>query len=307
MRRVGFLACAETLPGTEPRRGDAFEHDLEVAALRPAFAAAGMELVEIDWCAPLERFDGLDAVLLGTAWDYQDRAKEFLARLETLEARGVSVCNPPEVVRWNIDKRYLQALAEAGATVVPTAWHDDPGRAEVEAAMDAFGTARVVVKRQVGAGGLGQHSFTGETLPDPSWRMDRPAMIQPFLPAILSEGEFTFVFVNGRFSHGVNKRAAAGEYRIQSLFGGSETRYEPGAADLATAEAVVAALPFPDLLYARVDMVRLPCGDLAVMECELIEPYLYPEQGPDLGERLAAALASRLWGAAACIGGGQSP
>ena len=294
MRRVGFLACAETLPGDTPRRGDAFEHDLEVAALRPAFAAAGVELVEIDWRAPIEAFGGLTAALLGTAWDYQDRAEEFLARLEALEARGVAVCNPPAVVRWNADKRYLRALAEAGATVVPTRWHGDPGRAEIEAAMDAFATTRVVVKRQVGAGGLGQHSFTRGALPDAGWRMGRPAMIQPFLPAILSEGEFTFVFVDGRFSHGVNKRATAGEYRIQSLFGGSETPYAPTAAELATAQSVVAALPFPDLLYARVDMVRLPGGELAVMECELIEPYLYPEQGPELGERLAKALVERL-------------
>ena len=298
MRRVGFLACAETLPqehgGAEERRGDAFEHDLEVAALRPAFGAAGMELVEIDWRAPLEAFEGMAAVLLGTAWDYQDHAEAFLARLEALEARGIAVCNPPDAVRWNADKRYLRALAEAGATVVPTMWHDDPGRAAIEAAMDAFGTARVVVKRQVGAGGLGQHSFTRDAMPDADWRMGRPAMIQPFLPAILSEGEFSFVFVDGRFSHGVNKRAAVGEYRIQSLFGGSEQPYAPASHDLARAEAVIAALPFPDLLYARVDMVRLSTGELAVMECELIEPYLYPEQGPELGERLARAVAKRL-------------
>ena len=34
--------------------------------------------------------------------------------------------------------------------------------------------------------------------------------------------------------------------------------------------------------------------DLLLMEAELIEPYLYPEQGPQLGERLAAAVAKRL-------------
>lgn len=292
--RVGFLACAGTLPGVEPRRGDAFEHDLEVAALRPALEARGMELVEIDWRTPIERFDGLDGVLLGTAWDYQDSAPEFVARLEALAARGIAVCNPPDVVRWNIDKRYLAELADRGATTVPTLWHDRAGRAEVEAAMAHFGTDRVVAKRRVGAGASGQHSFTRDALPGADWRMDRPAMIQPFLPAIVEEGEFTFVFVDGRFSHGVNKRAAQGDYRIQSLFGGSEIDYDPAPADLARAEAVLAALPFPDLLYARIDMVRLPDGELAVIEAELIEPYLYPEQGPEFGDRLADALVRRL-------------
>ena len=79
----------------------------------------------------------------------------------------MAVCNPPEVVRWNADKRYLRDLAERGATTVPTLWLDDAGPNDVLAAMDQFAADRVVVKRQVGAGGLGQHSFTRDALPDP--------------------------------------------------------------------------------------------------------------------------------------------
>ncbi|MFN5820676.1 MAG: hypothetical protein ACK44Y_09640 [Novosphingobium sp.] len=41
-------------------------------------------------------------------------------------------------------------------------------------------------------------------------------------------------------------------------------------------------------------MVRLQDGRLAVSEAELIEPYLYPEQGPNLGPLLAAGMARRL-------------
>lgn len=298
MKRIGFLACAETLPsdrgGSAQRRGDAFEHDLEIAALRPAFAGAGLELVELDWRAPLAEFEGVDAVLLGTAWDYQDHLDSFLSKLEALTARGVSVFNPPEIVRWNADKRYLAELEKRGARIVPTVWADDVTRADVLAAMDCFGADRVVVKRQVGAGGLGQHSFTRDALPEEGWTLGRAAMIQPFLPAILDEGEYTFVFIDGVFSHGVSKRAGKDDYRVQSLYGGFEEDYSPDPDDLVAAEAVIAALPLADPLYARVDMIRLPDGALAVMECELIEPYLYPEQGPLLGKKLAAALKGRL-------------
>ena len=119
-------------------------------------------------------------------------------------------------------------------------------------------------------------------------------MVQPFLPGVVEEGEYTLLFVEGVFSHGVLKRAAQGEYRIQSLYGGYECAYEPDAADLAAARIVIDALPFDDLLYARIDMVRLASGQLAVMEAELIEPYLYPQQGPDLGKRLARAILARL-------------
>tara|TARA_Y100001001_G_scaffold155896_1_gene172159 strand:+ start:793 stop:930 length:138 start_codon:yes stop_codon:yes gene_type:complete len=41
-------------------------------------------------------------------------------------------------------------------------------------------------------------------------------------------------------------------------------------------------------------MVRLASGELAVMEAEMIEPYLYPEQGPQLGEKMAKAILTRL-------------
>ena len=294
--RIGFLACADTLPGESPRRGDAFEHDLEVGALRPAFEAAGLELVEIDWRAPIGDFDGIALVLLGTAWDYQDHPAEFLAKIEALSGQDIQVCNPPEIVRWNADKRYLENLTTRGATIVPTLWLDDVDKAGVLSAMDAFDIDRVVVKRRVGAGGLGQHSFTRGSPPGEGWTMGRACMVQPFLPSVVEEGEYTFVFIDGVFSHGVLKRASEGGYRIQSLYGGYECDYAPTPKDLARAEAVIAALPFDRPLYCRIDMVRLPTGQLAVMEAEMIEPYLYPEQGPQLGERMARAILDRLAG-----------
>ena len=296
--RIGFLACADTLPPppgvADERRGDAFEHDLEIAALRPAFAEAGLELIEIDWRAPLAQFDGMAMVLLGTAWDYQDHPDEFLARLEALAAAGIAVCNSPDVVRWNADKRYLRELEQRGVATVPTLWLEDLDGAGVAGAMDRFGANRIVVKRQVGAGGLGQHSFARTAMPAAGWTMGRPCMVQPFLPSVVEEGEYTFLFIDGAFSHGVLKRAAEGEYRIQSLYGGYECDYDPQPADLARAQSVVSALPFAAPLYCRIDMARLPSGELAVMEAEMIEPYLYPQQGPRLGNRLAQAVLRRL-------------
>ncbi len=53
-------------------------------------------------------------------------------------------------------------------------------------------------------------------------------------------------------------------------------------------------MPGDTPLYTRIDMVRADDGKLLLMEAEAIEPYLYPEQGPELGERLADALAARL-------------
>jgi hypothetical protein len=49
-----------------------------------------------------------------------------------------------------------------------------------------------------------------------------------------------------------------------------------------------------DLLYARVDFVRMPDGEFALMEAELIEPSLYFQLDDAAAERFAGALERRL-------------
>lgn len=291
--KIAFLACPTTLPGSPVRRPDAFEHDLYLSALRDGLGDRAT-VQDIDWRAPLDQLTAFDLAILGTPWDYTEAKNEFLERLGALETAGVIVCNPLEVVRWNADKRYLQELAERGAVTIPTLWPERAGPEDVQAAFDHFGTDRVVVKRRVGAGAVGQDSFTRAAPPPADWAMDQPAMIQPFLPAIQREGELSFIFIDGALSHALIKRATGGDYRIQSLYGGTETPLDPTPQDRAAAEAVMALLPFGAPAYARIDMVRLEDGRLAVIEAELIEPYLYPEQGPQFGSLLAAALLRRL-------------
>lgn len=292
--KIAFLACPATLPGSPTRRPDAFEHDLYVDAVRAGVGTRGT-VTDIDWRAPLEQLAGFDAAILGTPWDYTEAKDEFLVRLTELEQAGVTVCNPLAVVRWNSDKLYLKELGERGAVTIPTLWPERAGPADVLAAFDHFDTDRVVVKRRVGAGAIGQDSFSRDNPPPANWSIEQAAMVQPFLPAIQSEGEQSFIFIDGILSHALLKRAAGGDYRIQTLYGGVELPLDPAPTDRAAAEAVLALLPFDQPpLYARIDMVRLEDGRLAVIEAELIEPYLYPEQGPNLGPLLADGILRRL-------------
>jgi len=292
--KIAFLACPATLPGSPTRRPDAFEHDLYLEAVRAGLGARGT-VTDIDWRAPLETLAQFDAAILGTPWDYTEAKDEFLTRLGELEQAGVTVCNPLAVVRWNSDKLYLKELGERGAVTIPTLWPERAGPADVLAAFEHFQTDRVVVKRRVGAGAIGQDSFTRDNPPPADWSLDQAAMIQPFLPAIQTEGEQSFIFIDGALSHALLKQATGGDYRIQTLYGGFETPLDPAPADRAAAEAVFALLPFDQPpLYARIDMVRLEDGRLAVIEAELIEPYLYPEQGPKLGTMLADGILRRV-------------
>lgn len=120
-----------------------------------------------------------------------------------------------------------------------------------------------------------------------------PAMIQPYLKSIETEGETSLLFFGGRFSHAVNKRPVPGDFRIQIQFGGLYTTVTPDAAALALAEQVLAAVEEP-LLYARIDLARDDAGAWVLMEAELIEPDFYLDHDPANGSGFAEAVRNRL-------------
>jgi hypothetical protein len=119
----------------------------------------------------------------------------------------------------------------------------------------------------------------------------RPMLIQPWLDAVVSEGEYSLIFFGGTFSHCVAKRPKAGDFRVQPDHGGSTTAVDVPEGALAVAEAALAAAP-TSALYARVDLIRGTDGTLQVMELELIEPALFLHCVPEAEARFAAAVLS---------------
>lgn len=289
MKKIAYLASRVTLPGSAIRRTDAFEHDNMMDALRGPFEARGYRVEDVAWDNPKADWSAYEAAIIGTTWDYWDRLDEFLAALERIEGQ-TRLFNSSALVRWNSRKTYLRELEARGAKLIPTLWLDDCSPAAAEAAFEALGADDVVFKRQVGAGARDQHRLKrGEPIP----AMAHAMMAQPFLPMIQTEGELSFIFIDGAFCHALIKRAQPGDYRIQSTYGGREEKVTPSTDDLAAAQAIIGTLDEP-ALYGRVDMLRGADGGLLLMELEIIEPYLYPVEGPELGERLAAAIARRL-------------
>jgi glutathione synthase/RimK-type ligase-like ATP-grasp enzyme len=272
----------------------------EFEVMAAPLAEQGLQLESVPW-APAES-EGTDwsryaAVLVKSAWDYQDKADGFLSLLDTIAGQGAPVFNDPALVRWNIRKTYLDDFAARGVPVVPSLWAEQPTAADLRAAFEAFDTNEIVLKPQIGGGARGQTRHKrGEPVPD-GVLLNRPGMIQPFIPAIATEGEFSFLFADNEFSHVLLKRPKSGDYRIQEIFGGTNHRHDPAPADLAAASAVLEALPESlggPPLYARVDLVRGADGKLLLMELEVIEPSLFTAEGPQIGPMLAKALKRRI-------------
>ena len=267
--------------------------------LLAALAARGIEAGPVDW-----RADGAwadcGAVLLRSVWNYYEHADEFGAWLARLERDGVHCWNPPALVRWNLDKRYLRDLAAKGVATVPTLWVDRTTHGSADAVAARIletGWPDLVLKPAISAGAwrtlrLRREDVAGQT---PYLRRvleDGDLMVQPFVPEILEDGEHSLLFFDGRFSHAVRKRARAGDFRVQWTHGGTQAPTTPPAALVAQARAVLDAAPSAGL-YARVDGV-VRDGRLILMELEQIEPYLYFAEAPGSLDRFADALRARL-------------
>ena len=301
--RIALLASSNVMPGAVDGRVDAFEFEEEVGTLTPAFAAFGMTLEPRLWDDAADYAGEYDALLPLMVWDYfEGNEARFLA---TMEAAGekARVFNDPRTLRWNADKRYLDGLAAKGAPVIPTLTVDRVTQDHAARAFAQFGTDRIVIKPQVGGGAWRQVLHRqGDPWPVEDTLPPGGALVQPFLPSVVEEGEYSLLYFGGRFSHGLRKTAKSGDYRIQSSYGGREEPFTPTAEDRAVAEAVLGSLDETPL-YARVDLLRGLDGALALIELELIEPYLYlpmaevREDGLNAGAvRLAEALKARLAG-----------
>lgn len=259
-----------------------------------ALSTADVEAQGAPWTDHADDASGLTAyplVLPLIAWGYhRDHARWMAATRRWAEA-GVRMLNPPQVLGWNSDKSYLDRLAGRGVAIPRTMWVENVAPADVETAFARFGTNTLVIKPRVSGGAWKTVRLSrGEALTDAP---DGPAMIQPYLPSIETEGETSLLFFDRRFNHAVRKSPVAGEFRIQVQFGGRYETVAPPLEALALAEQILAAID-DDLLYARIDLARGHDGEWLLMEAELIEPDFYLDHDPANGAGFAEAVMARL-------------
>jgi glutathione synthase/RimK-type ligase-like ATP-grasp enzyme len=232
-----------------------------------------------------------DLVLPLIAWGYQKEPSNWYALLAALETAQVKIANPVSILRWNSDKAYLIELADKGVAVVPTLMAQQLDSAALATAAKHFGSANLIIKPPISGGAFGTYRMNeGDPIPDDvaGSRM----MIQPFMPAIATEGEYSLFYFDGEYSHAILKRPAAGDFRVQDYLGGTEAAAIPPDDAVTLAEAALNAAP-AKCLYARVDMLRDENGVMRLMELELIEPSLFLQYAGDKGAMFARAVQRR--------------
>ncbi|HJV56816.1 MAG TPA: hypothetical protein VJ971_12645, partial [Methylomirabilota bacterium] len=237
MTRVCFVTCR--------RWPEISESDRLVAR---ALEERGARVEGRAWNEPAADFEGFDAIVLRSSWDYHFEPEAFLAWLGRLERAGARVFNPPALVRWNVSKRYLIALQATGVPTVATAALTDETEAGLEAIMRGRGWRTCVLKPEIGASAHDARIVTEESLAEAATAIAtgairRPLLVQPFVDEIRTRGEWSLVFIEGSLTHSVLKLPAAGDFRVQSYLGGT-VRAEPAPPGaVSAARAALAVLP----------------------------------------------------------------
>ena len=259
----------------------------------PLLATRGVEVVPTVWTEPLA--EDLDGLVLRSTWDYHVKLPEFLAWVDSVEARGIPLWNRPSTVRWNVDKAYLLEVERRGVPIVPTRHAPRGSGATLSTLLEEAGWPEAVVKPSISGGAFETWRARGLEAEDARFARQLEAMdglIQPFLPELVSAGEWSLLFFRGRYSHAVLKTPAAGDFRVQEEFGGMVSPVEPPPWVLASARRALEAAGH-ETLYARVDGV-VRRGRFELMELELVEPSLFLASAPGAADRFAAAISAVL-------------
>jgi len=279
--------------------------DDDLPPLGAALAARGIAHRVVDWDDPAVDWAAFGLAVVRSVWDYPRRRDEFLGWAGRVGARTTLV-NPPHLLRWSSDKRYLADLAAAGVPVVPTAFAA-PGEE-----MRWPDAGEVVVKPAVSAGSLDTTRHLRERRNDALAHVarlhaeGRTATAQPYLRAVEGErGEIGLVFVDGAFSHAIRKgpMLVPGLAVVGGIYLEEDVRpATPTAPEHAVAATALAAIPGGAPLYARVDLVPDAAGAPVVLELELVEPSLFLVHDAAAAGRVAAAIAGRLTSGASAPG-----
>lgn len=272
---------------------DLGHHDRGVIA---ELAELGIRATPLVWTdaeanARLEKFA---AVVVQSTWDSHLDPLAFATWARRVHAQTV-LLNPLPLLEWNLNKRYLQELEQRGIPITPTLWLSAGSSVDLRHEVIQRGWTRFVIKPVVSAGATETHIFDVDAMALAQATLDRlvarhDLMVQPYLLAFETEGERSYVFFAGAFSHAVRRPPT-----LESAPRGFDESHDmpPIEAELQLARQVLERVSETPV-YARVDLATNNDGVVRLQEVELVEPSLFTSLSPGAQQRYARAIADRL-------------
>jgi len=285
--------------------------DVDRPAVDAAFAARGIGVDRAAWDDPSVDWAGYDLVVVRSPWDYPERLEAFLRWLEDV-GNLPTFHNPGPLIRWNLDKRYLDDLAMRGVPIVPTRFASDATGLADALLAGAQGAPELVVKPSISAGSrlTGRFTSGSAAAADLGGRildLGLTAMVQPFASSVDTRGEHSAVMFDGELSHTFRKGPILGDEGrlrgdtyIEEVSPVALSRTEHRVVAEASAASTQVAFERgwlrsgEQMLYGRFDLVTLDDGTVALLEAELFEPCFFLPVDPLSADRFVDAVVRRI-------------
>jgi len=231
------------------------------------------------WDDPSVDWTSYDIIIIKSTWDYFiGKIEKFYQWLTFIKEKNIPCLNHPDLIKWNADKHYLLDIQSAGLNIVPSIIIEKNNLFYADDAFQKFKADELIVKPTISGGAMNTLRLNKNNAKDHEaqindWLKEQAYLIQPLKKEVIKQGEWSFLFFNGQFSHHLLKVAKEGEFRIQHFFGGKIISPDFDRNIINIAQEYVNKFA-TNSLYARVDGVITENG-FELMELELIEPYMF--------------------------------
>lgn len=278
---------------------DQYKHNVfyEDFLVQDALNSLGLKTKRLAWDDANFDWSQTKSILFRTTWDYFDRFSEFSSWLKQV-SKQTTLFNSEQIIRWNLDKHYLQDLEKNGIHIAQTYFIEHGSKTTLHKLHEQLNWKETVLKPCIS--GAARHTYKLNSSNISKYEdlfskliTHEAMMLQPFQYNIVSKGELSLMVLNGQFTHAVLKKAKPGDFRVQDDFGGTVHEYKPTNTEISFAENAVKACPeLP--IYARVDIFTDNDGQIALSELELIEPELWFRHFPEAAHVLAKNLNAQI-------------
>ena|SRR3989338_8148788 len=242
----------------------------------------GHQLFPAPWDNPKIDWREFDVLILRSCWNYHLYVDGFLFWLNNVKQLGLKLWNPYQIVRWNIDKKYLFDLEKKGIEIIPTKLIKKNSSLSLKEIFSQTNWQVIVVKPIVGASAFNIIRIKKSETEDGQKALklllqQNDCLIQPLMKEIF-EGEISMIFLGKKFSHAIIKLPREDEFRVQIELGGTEELTNLSPELIKQGQKIINAVE-GNLLYSRVDGI-VRDRKFLLMELELVEPHLFFDLHP---------------------------
>lgn len=272
---------------------------MEDELLTNALEQKGLKITRTHWDNKTFPWAESRFALFRATWDYFHRFTEFHRWLEQC-SKQTHFINSYSLIRWNMDKHYLDVLRSRGVNIPPTLFLEKGELLSLTSLLQQTGWGKVILKPAIA--GAARHTYlinkSNVAHHESIYReliAQESMLLQEFQEQVVSKGEVSFMVFGGKYSHAVLKKAQSGDFRVQDDFGGSLHPYTASKEEINFVERVISQcdeLP----VYARADVMWDNNNKLCLSELEMIEPELWFRKDEKAAEAMADALCNYIEG-----------